>query len=991
MGGRGAIYGGQLNGIFPIALSLSPSEVAYTNVYNDARYSQHAHEGQLRGSGGKLISREMLHSLVNKEERDGLAHVKSVTVQAGTYKEDFKIVDNIPHNLVLPAEHQQTVSPDKLQKAKINLNWQYNVITPQDETEGTMRHYLKGYKDWHIIARPAHIDVDRYTFPDHAFHMESPTLTWVSSGQIRELYIPGVDSDQFRKDNNLHIFLEKGAPTAAKRISRIMRDYLLIQAMPPEDVKISYMDLDTNGAKIYDGSGLVSQQMVEKMLISPDLTPEKREKLQWEIKHTKRIEYTILTPRGQDKGHAIVSDHLLDESGQLVDFLLPKDTKLDTQDTSGKTIVGINFVHHQDRMRLDDQSLINHRNFFPPEYLAERVEDRGQAFLADIDQGGCTDRQPLNLAKAAEVKKRPLSEFLASGGDVRWSPTLLRSHMNQHIKSILHVDDRGNERMRLPVEGARYYIKPDRVGKDAGIEGLNVPRGQIKIDPEYGTAWVNEDDWVQMQDSPNNRAEGIADILGGADNDDAVWLYPFSDGDDHGTKKVLAWRSPNAPGEYVVLKPTSDSHTIYWKKADGDVLSYPERFSSQLSARVDMRPKQTSSQIDPTTGGGMGEGQSYRVEYMEKAVERSTENAGTLGRFVNILMVYEAIGRDVDMPAPLEDVIDAMNKTGEDLTPINRWINERADELRQEGVAVPEYIQHRVGTGTGNEDGQVQPLKKTEGHWLDTLTERVRNHVNWMETRRDEMIEATTLPDAVLDYAFEYPHSIRLGAAYLRHYNGAYNHIRRQRPSGLRKEDYDQLRHTAESFLANYPEEQEEILLGAFVNLHMRGKGKSDAALWLSGEDTGQSFKPSIGNKMVSALRKAGVLQELDKPVPTNDNVYSSYQIASIQNIWRAVYEHENASDPAGKINKGLMGEAKDRVQIMANTSFRQMPITVRKEGDDFIAYTYNQKQLGKIEPRKGETFSDGQQFKVQHALAENGNLHVAILPHKYEEFIHEL
>jgi hypothetical protein len=62
--------------------------------------------------------------------------------------------------------------------------------------------------------------------------------------------------------------------------------------------------------------------------------------------------------------------------------------------------------------------------------------------------------------------------------------------------------------------------------------------------------------------------EGIAGILGGADNDDALRLHPFTDHD--GERKVLAWRSLNQVGEYVVLKPTPDSRALPWTAAAGE-------------------------------------------------------------------------------------------------------------------------------------------------------------------------------------------------------------------------------------------------------------------------------------------------------------------------------------------------------------------------------------------------------------------------------------
>lgn len=994
MGGRGATAGSGMMHISRVAdmhLSLQPAQVAFTNVYQDKRYRDG--RAQLRGSGGRLISRQALERAFeavgngrSSSPLEDLIQARQAIVSVGGYAESFKIVDNIPDDLVLPPSDKPFIDMDKVGETAVSLDFNYTIITPHDETAGAMRHYLKAFKEWRILARPAHEQVSRYTSLSHTYGMAEPTLTWVSSGQIRELYIPGVDSDKFRQKTALGLLLEKGSPTAAKRISRIMRAYLLIQAFPPEEVVIEYLDLDEKGAKVFDGSGIVSRHMLQKMMLSPDLSPEKREQLLWEIQHTKRVEYTILTPRGQDKGHAIVSDDLLNDSGNPVDFLLPQDTKLDTQDWSGQTTVGFNFVHHQDKMRLDDQSLINHRHFFPPDFLTERVVDRGKAFVAQIEQGGEGNRQPLSPRQTVDVMKRPLSEFIASGGDVRWSRHLLRTHMNQHINAILHTDSRGNERLRLPVEGARYYIKPDAVGKRAGIKGLNVPRGHIKIDPEYATAWVNADDWVELMDSPAGRRQGIADVLGGADNDDAVWLYPFSDVDADGEKRVLAWRSPNAPGEYVTLKPTADSHTIQWQRADGELIHYPERHSSSLTPRIDQRSQQTSSQIDPSTGGGMGDGQLYSLEMMEQAVDRATHNAGTLGRFVNTLMVYEAIDRPVELPAPLEDVIDAMNKTGEDLTPINAWIDARADELRCEGLEVPAYLHHRIGLGTGSDEGSLKPLKQTDDHWLDALTQQVKDHIRWLETQRDEMAEATTLPDAVVDFAFAHPHALELGAAYLRHYNAAYTLIQRERPLGLRGEDYDRLRQTAESFLNQFPQEHHEsILLGAATSLHIRGEGGTDAALWLSGAQTDKSYKPGIGNKMVSALRRVGVLHDIGStPEEQPGNGRSSYQVIGIQEAWRSWHQTQHRGDGSG-ISRRQQKEAKSRIQELAGSTFPQMSITVRQEENGFAVYTLQGVRLGRLDNRKGAVFSEDRQFKIQHVLADNGNLHVAVVPQRHK------
>jgi hypothetical protein len=178
--------------------------------------------------------------------------------------------------------------------------------------------------------------------------------------------------------------------------------------------------------------------------------------------------------------------------------------------------------------------------------------------MARIDGEGRIARMTL-----AELQSWPLREYLASGGHPLWFRSHVKSLMNQHLERLNHST---LEKMRLPIPGGRHYVMPAAAGKRAGVRGLDVGRGEIHIDPRHGTAWVNDEDWLALQDSPTGK--GIAAILGGADHDDALWLYPFTDHD--GERKVLAWRSPNQAGEYVVLRPTAGSAIPSWQTAEGE-------------------------------------------------------------------------------------------------------------------------------------------------------------------------------------------------------------------------------------------------------------------------------------------------------------------------------------------------------------------------------------------------------------------------------------
>ena len=70
--------------------------------------------------------------------------------------------------------------------------------------------------------------------------------------------------------------------------------------------------------------------------------------------------------------------------------------------------------------------------------------------------------------------------------------------------------------------GARHYVMPAAVGRRAG---LDIVVGRVKSTSMRTPArQVNDDDWLRRDGQ-----DSIAGILGGADNDDALWLFPFTD------------------------------------------------------------------------------------------------------------------------------------------------------------------------------------------------------------------------------------------------------------------------------------------------------------------------------------------------------------------------------------------------------------------------------------------------------------------------------
>jgi hypothetical protein len=290
----------------------------------------------------------------------------------------------------------------------------YNVTSFDDPLGGATFPFLEQTKRaWRILTRP--VDETAVPHPAHTFGLDSPTLRWVNGSQVNDLYVDGMTTEEFLEATGLKLDLHKGGFVLSKRISRVMRPHFVSGFFDSDDVRVAYMEQSPEEAKVWDGAGLISRQMLRKLatstssvqalsgdgtsqaegtLLSEDLSPAKRERLETELYYTKRVEFTVMTPKGQDKGHAIVADDLRDENGRPVDFLLPQDTKREVRldpltgsGQAGRTFVGLSFVHGHNDMRLDIQSLINLHPFFQEEQLLDWLKDEGDLFVQAVETG----------------------------------------------------------------------------------------------------------------------------------------------------------------------------------------------------------------------------------------------------------------------------------------------------------------------------------------------------------------------------------------------------------------------------------------------------------------------------------------------------------------------------------------------------------------------------------------------------------------------------
>lgn len=854
----------------------------------------------------------------------------------------------------------------------------YNVISHDTPLRGATYPFLaQTGRAWHVLTRP--VDEPAAYHPAHTFGLATPTLRWVSANSVTDVYVDGINTEQFLQATGLELHLDKGAYVLSKRLSRIMRPYLVSGHFEAADVQVAYLNLDEKEARVWDGAGLISRQMLHKISRPDGLNPAQQARLLRELESIRRVEFTLVTANGQDKGHAIVVDDL------EVDFLLPQDTKGEARLTNGQTFVGINFVHGRDHMRLDIQSLINLYPFFNETQLLGWLRDEGELFVQSIESGTVAEMMGRldNHTTLADITGWHVREYLVSGGHPTWFGSHVKSLMNQHLERL---NDSTLEKLRLPIPGGRYYVMPAGVGQPAGLS-LSVPRGHIHIDKKHGTAWVNDEDWLALPDSP--QGEGIAGILGGADNDDALWLYPFTDHDGH--PKVLAWRSPNQVGEYVLLKPTAESYSLAWTTAASEAITYPAGDSRRLAPRIDHTNPVYLSLIDPATTGGLGEGQRYNVEIMDTAIERARINQGALGMYCNSLMVNKALyGRlPVNPPAPLEDIIDSSVKTGADLSQVIVWNYQNSGEILRSGIPIPAILHGRLSYDRRH---PARPPVSSQYHWLDKTIQGVKAHIVYVQTRRDEMVKATMPPRELFDSAFEDPETIRMGAGLNQAYARTIKRLAQARPyKVLTPDDYEAARRVAEEYLTRYlPQRHTAILRGAMVSAYLGETPASGAAVWLPGEKTASGRQPGLAQRSLVALREIGLLDEIDQTAGGGVIVYPnaaplrpSYKTIGIQGVWFHWYRADaHASgrpvpEQMADMPKAQAQWAKQRIEELAQSTFRQMTLYIREENGRQVAYTEDGSPFGIL--GRDSDRAAGSTITIQGSIARDGNLRVAI------------
>ena len=892
------------------------------------------------------------------------------------------------------------------EKLPVNMN----VVTHATPLGGMSYPFLEETgKAWQLVTHPIANQLD---YSQVYRQPVEPTLRWVSNDKIHDLFVEGMSTQQFLDSAELQLDLHKGGFVLSKRLSRIMRPHKVSGFFAKENVSIAYMAQSAEEAKVWDGAALISRNMVNRLLAN--MPTEQRTKIEREMRHTHRFEFTIVSEQGQDKGHALVSDNLCDQSGNPIDFLLPQDTKREVHSTGDSVFVGLAPVHGHEHMRLDIQSLINLYPFFSEDQLLSWLKDEGEQFIQSIEDGSVADVMGKidRHVTLEEVESWPLRAYLASGGHPMWFSSHVRGLVNQHLKRLNHQT---LEKMRLPIPGMRQYVLPAAIGRKANLN-ITIPRGHIQIDPDRSTAWVNDDDWLSLQDSPDG--SGIADILGGADNDDALWLHGFTDYD--GEQKMLAWRSPNQMGEYLVLRPTPDSVAPAWNSAESDsaenaAIAYSPADSRKLPKRIDHQTVNYLNLIDPSSSSGVGTDETYTVDVMGKAIDRALANQGALGTYCNSLMVNKAVfGRLPDNPpAPLESVIDSTVKTSADLSKIVEWNYKNTRSILEKGVSIPKLLSKRLSIDYSDSDSLPPRPRWSRKHWLDRLHAGIKSHIANIERQRDQLAKQARPPAVLFDSVFEHPEDLELARGLHKTFAGALNAARKEaqiRPktthvppfqnanasqpvsaesqSGEQPQNnpptqpFEVARRAAEKYLSYFPPTlQRRVLRSALALSYLGEVPNSDSVAWLAANSAdGDSI--GIASRTLSSLRESGLVDEMTADerglltYPNAQPLPTSIATIGIPDAWLS-WIHNTYQSPI-KLRKrdvaqSLRKLAKEHVQAQAQ-SFAGSTVTLREESGRLVAYA-NGVRLGVISAENQPLYKNGDTLHIRHTVAHNGHL----------------
>ena len=829
---------------------------------------------------------------------------------------------------------------------------QIDIIQAKDVRPGMEYPYLPSQWNWEIHNIPFSLLNSTLT---------EPTVRLVKDDKVIDIHVPDMDTSEFLRFWGLRASMRRGGYVLCKRFSRLIHPYRYWGFFKPDFVTIVHReDWD---ADLWDGCGRISKKFIRHHLLPrlSDLPEDKRRKYQRELLHTGRFEITVMHAGGQEKGDCIVFDELPDGA----DFMFPEGSAKAEFAQDGSVFVGLATARHpKDGMRFDPQSLINLHPFARRGQLLEWAEWESELFLEALSAGQVGQiysRLAADEERLAKLSNWHVAEYIASGGDSRWFAAMTRELGKQHLNRIQHKTEK---KLRFPAPGGRYYIMPAVVGEK------DVPPGHIELDKHNATAWVNDNDWLEY----------LVELLGGCDGDDALWIFPFTDWD--GSRQILAWRSPNQLGEYVILKPTVNCHQIKWAIPGDHFVSYVPMDSRLLPPRVDTVPYEYAELSELATNEGADD--TYTVEAMETSIQLAIGNQGTLGGFCNLQMITKALyGRlPLQLPATLETIIDGSVKKFIDLQPVKEWVASAALAIVQSGKAVPECLVDRLKPLLPKE--QRMQVVLSDNHWLDELMTGIRTHQEEYLIALEEVANGACPPVELfgaIDPAWK---------PFGREFRKRYADVLRTGGS------QEEARQACQAFLDQVPAPaRTNVLLSAAAYCYTLGKKDDDAhfsdnCVWQLGvKRPAGGREPGIANHFITALRQIGLIGE---PVWTTQGAVVAYEEqarysgvpVTFNGTWYNWLKSVSPQVPTsmGLIPKEIRNQAKAAIAKLTDTKFVGMVLIIEKKRDRLIARTTQGNLFGFIQKGHENRLQGQWAWQIEWATATDGNVHAILRPH---------
>lgn len=486
-----------------------------------------------------------------------------------------------------------------------------------------------------------------------------------------------------------------------KRLSRLFRPYI----WGATDVSTTVVEIQGDRT-VADGQFTIGIGALKHIAKLQKLSAIETKKLL----RAKRVELTFQSDKGQLKGHA----HVLG-SGNTITMIGDQWKK---ELKTNRSFLGVQPIRAKKGVWTDVQSWINLHRFLNP-HLKAWIETLMQELVQQVKAGGNLSKMAFGIETPDDIEKVesfPIAYAIAAGANPMWFERMLKTILKNTVTEPVWAKSL-SQRVYLP-HGYKLYI-----ASDAYTEPV-ITAGYGKIDYESATLWVNREDYAQW----------IGRRLGGCDSDDMVWVLPFTEAHTN-KQKLLAWRSPNQFGEYILLDteigeenlPVMDS-TLLPPVIEAQTISY-----GQL-------PKPDQSELS-----------------FEKRAEKILENKGVLGRYINLLMAYTSMNWAVpsQLPARLEDVIDASVKTFAPLDPVKDWCDQFYKS--QKAKPIPYSLRER------------NTNCKPEATQFDEILSHQREQIAWAEVEVEKLYPGC-MPPAVLFENLD-PENFGIGYTAWRAYN----------------------------------------------------------------------------------------------------------------------------------------------------------------------------------------------------------------------------